>query len=123
MSGSDSIDWDSVGGGDFDIDQPDVDEETPNPDSGGEVEWVDVWDSCNLPHNSMLSKTQIAGAIEVSDATGGASREDQQRLCGEACDAGVLVAKRSEIVDPFEEFESAMAVTGYVLPKEVRTDE
>jgi hypothetical protein len=119
MSESENIDWDSVEADDFNIEQPQDDaENTPSPGSGGDVGWPAVWDSCNLPHDAELSPTQIAGAIEVADATGGAGRDDQARLCQEALDSDALHVRRT--VAHTDDETNTLVIAGYTLPAEVR---
>ena len=120
MSDTESINWDDVESSDFDVEHDCGKKSGPNR-AGDDIDWVAVWDSCNLPHESRLSPTQIGAAIWVADATGSAGHEDQRRLCDEAVDAGALHVERA--VAHTHDDRRVLVVSGYRLPREVRADE
>lgn len=132
MSDAENIDWDGVGADDYhgeaasayggaDTDgvteedavglERNADEKAESvggiPD-GGDVDWRAVWDSCNIDSTHTLSRTQLAGAIRVADATGDAVESDLDHLTQEAVDAEVLHANRKE------------RATWFWLPEEVQ---
>lgn len=88
--------------------------------AGESIDWTAVWDACNLSHDSGLSPTQLAGAIEVADETGGATRQDQDRLCQEALDADALHVRRS--VAHTDDDNHELVVSEFLLPPEVRDE-